>query len=238
MTFLFTLPPLLLWTKANIFAQLMIYRSTMTMLVLKDIVKTFGSFTLRADFLEIPSGRMVCVKGPNGSGKSTLLNIIAGIVLPDSGKILYNGVDITYLEPEKRRFPIIRSEKGVFPHMSVERNIKIAKRVDDSELNRILDLLKINRDDLEKKAGSLSTGWKIRVLLARGLASAPGVMLIDEGLDHLDPSYIECCLENLMNYMREKGIIAFIVTHRGIIGCDETLLMNNGSASLETKRNT
>ncbi|HWQ17138.1 MAG TPA: ATP-binding cassette domain-containing protein [Sulfolobales archaeon] len=207
-------------------------------LVLKGIVKTFGSFTLRADFLEIPGGKVVCVKGPNGSGKSTLLNIIAGIVPPDSGKILYRGVDITDLEPEKRRFPIIRSEKGIFPHMSVERNIKIAKRVDDGELNRILELLKINHEDLEKKAGSLSTGWKIRVSLARGLASAPGVMLIDEGLDHLDPWYIECCLKNLMSYMREKGIITLVVTHRGDISCDETLVMINGLASLESKKNT
>ncbi len=207
-------------------------------LVLRGVVKTLGSFTLRVDSLEIPGERVVCVEGPNGSGKSMLLNIVAGIIFPDSGRIVYRGRDITYLEPEKRRFPIIKSEKGVFPHMSVERNIKIAKRVDDSELERIMSLLRIDSEILGKKAGELSTGWKIRVSMARGLASAPGVMLIDEGLDHMDPGYIECCLKDLMGYMKEKGIIAFVVTHRGGIECDETIKMLNGSIASRLERST
>ncbi len=198
-------------------------------LVLKGIVKSYQSFTLKIDSLQIPGGKILCIKGPNGSGKSTLLNIVAGLIYPDSGSILYNGEDITYLEPEKRRFPIIRSERGVFPHMSVGRNIEIVKMVDDIELEKILELLGIGYDMMKKRAGELSTGWKIRVSIARALASKPEVLLIDEGLDHLDPMYIECCLKDLINYIREKRITALIVTHKNEIECDEKIKIHNGS---------
>lgn len=198
-------------------------------LILENVVKSYGGFTLNIDLLEVHEGIVACIRGPNGSGKSTLLNIISGIVFPDSGRITYNDIDITYLEPEKRRFPLVRSEKGVFPHMSVEKNIKIAKRVDQSELEKIVDLLQIGSDMMKKKARDLSTGWKIRVAIARALASRPNALLIDEGLDHLDPGYAKCCLKDLIDYVREKRIITLIVTHKSDIGCDEEVVMLNGS---------
>jgi len=197
-------------------------------LVLVDIVKRYGGFELRIPRLEVGRGSIVCIKGPNGSGKSTLLSIVAGIVLPDQGRVFFGGVDITKTEPEKRRFPLIRGEGGVFPHMSVARNISIARRVDVGELSRIMDILGIDGKIARAKASELSTGWKVRVSIARALASKPQVILVDEGLDHLDPEYIRCCLRSLAGYIKERGITALIVTHRDLEICDRVIMIREG----------
>lgn len=204
--------------------------------MLEGIVKTYGAFSLRVDYLGIDHGSSACIKGPNGSGKTTLLNIVAGVVSPDKGRILYDGIDMTSLEPERRRFPLIRGDRSVFPHMSVFKNIVFAKRVGDEELDRIIDLLRISRDLYGRKASSLSTGWRIRVSIARALASDPRVLLIDEALDHLDPDYYGCCIKDLLAYIKEKKIIALIVSHRDDILCEETIVMRNGGIYLPSPR--
>jgi ABC-type Fe3+/spermidine/putrescine transport system ATPase subunit len=192
------------------------------------IVKKYSGFTLRIERLEINKGSLICIKGPNGSGKSTLLNIVAGIIRPDEGKILFDSIDITEIEPEKRRFPLIKGEKDVFPHMSVSRNIAIARRVDREDLTRIMEILGIDNRIARRKASELSTGWKVRVSIARALASNPHLVLIDEAIDHLDSEYVGCCLKRLAEYMKEKNIISIIVTHKDLEICERIMIMKDG----------
>jgi len=228
--------PIPILKNTYIFSYLEIPRCLLKGLVLEDIVKTYGAFSLKVDYLEIDHGSAVCIKGPNGSGKTTLLNIVAGVVIPDKGRILYDGIDITNLEPERRRFPLIRGDRSIFPHMSVLKNIVFAKRVNDEELDRIMDLLRIARDLYGRKASSLSTGWRIRISIARALASDPRVLLIDEALDHLDPDYYECCIKDLLGYIKEKRIIALIVSHRDDIPCEEIIVVRDGRIYLPSSQ--
>ncbi len=197
-------------------------------LSLMGIVKRYGGFTLKVERLEIGEASIACIRGPNGSGKTTLLNIIAGVIKPDEGKIIFNGIDITETEPEKRRFPLIRGEKDIFPHMSVMRNISIARRVGKNDLERIMEILGIDGKIAKKKASELSTGWKVRVALARALASDPRVILVDEGFDHLDNEYVKCCLKNIAEYIKEKGILILTVTHKDLDICEKTIVLKDG----------
>ncbi len=200
-------------------------------LSLIGIVKRYGGFTLRVEKLEISETSVTCIRGPNGSGKTTLLNIIAGVIKPDKGRIIFNDIDITETEPEKRRFPLIRGEKDIFPHMSVVRNISIARRVSKNDLERIMEILGIDNKIAKKKASDLSTGWKVRVALARALASDPRVILVDEGFDHLDNEYVKCCLKNIVEYAKEKGILILIVTHKDLDICEKTIVLKDGEIS-------
>lgn len=200
-------------------------------LSLIGIVKRYGGFTLKVERLEIGVVSVSCIRGPNGSGKTTLLNIIAGVIKPDEGRILFNGIDITKTEPEKRRFPLIKGEKDIFPHMSVARNISIARRVGKNDLERIMEILGIDGEIARKKASELSTGWKIRVALARALASNPRVILVDEGFDHLDNEYVKCCLKNIVEYTKEKGILILTTTHKDLDICEKTIVLKDGKIS-------
>jgi ABC-type Fe3+/spermidine/putrescine transport system ATPase subunit len=197
-------------------------------LSLIGIIKKYGGFTLKVEILEIDEASVTCIRGPNGSGKTTLLNVIAGVIKPDEGRIMFNGIDITKTEPEKRRFPLIRGEKDVFPHMSVARNISIARRVDKKDLERIMEILGIDGKIARKKASELSTGWKIRVALARALASNPRVLLIDEGFDYIDNEYVKCCLKNIVEYAKEKGILILTATHKDLDICEKTIVLKDG----------
>ncbi|MEM1611344.1 MAG: ATP-binding cassette domain-containing protein [Sulfolobales archaeon] len=198
-------------------------------LSLIGIVKRYSGFILRVERLDIEEASVICIRGPNGSGKTTLLNIIAGVIEPDEGRIIFNGIDITRTEPEKRRFPLIRGEKDIFPHMSVARNISIARRVDRKELETIMEILGIDGRIARKRASELSTGWKIRVALARALASNPSVILVDEGFDHLDSEYVKCCLKNIVRYAKEKKITILAVTHKDLDICEKTIIMKEGN---------
>lgn len=190
-------------------------------------MKRFPGFSLEVEELRIEGVSVACLRGPNGSGKSTLLKLVAGILAPDAGRILVDGVDITRLGPEERRFPLVGSERGVFAHMSALRNITLARRVGDGELEGILRILGIE-GVARRRAGELSSGWKIRVLLARALASDPRIVLVDEALDHVDRDFYRCCLEDLIEYMGSKSILALVASHSSEIPCEAVVELSRG----------
>jgi len=181
------------------------------MLILRDLKKTMGRLMIEIN-LEIKEGEIIELKGPNGSGKSTLLKIIAGIIKPDAGRIYYNNVEITSWSPEKRRFPLISGPNDIFKHMKVIDNIYFANRISNEELMNIINILDLEKI-LHKNAGELSDGMKIRVLLARAIASGGRILLIDEALSYLDNQFINSSLSKLFNYLKKKGISIINVTH-------------------------
>src|SRR3982750_4626492 len=160
---------------------------TMTSLRLEQIAKRFGdTVALQGVDLEIKAGELFFLLGPSGCGKSTLLRIVAGLLAPNSGKIQFNDRDVTDLGTEKRNAVMCFQSYALWPHMTVEDNVRFGlkvRRVARKERSqRVAEVLKLVRmgDLAQRKPHELSGGQQPRVALARALAVRPDCLLLDE----------------------------------------------------------
>ena len=160
---------------------------------LRHIRKEFGNFTALQDIdLAIRKGEFVCFLGPSGCGKTTLLRIIAGLETQTAGSITQAGRDISLLPPALRDYGIVFQSYALFPNLSVADNVAyglVNRKTPRSEIKqRVTELLKLvglpNSD--AKYPGQLSGGQQQRIALARALATAPSLLLLDEPLSALD----------------------------------------------------
>ena len=135
--------------------------------------------------LEVKSGELFFLLGPSGCGKSTLLRILAGLEKQDSGKICFDGIDITSLPPEKRQAAMMFQNYALWPHMSVFENIAFGLRIMGISGQRLKEevasaLEAVRLEDCGgRRVPSLSGGQQQRVALARALAVRPAVLLLD-----------------------------------------------------------
>jgi len=162
------------------------------MLKIDKLTCSFGSFNTNFSFKILNSG-IVGVVGRSGSGKSTLLNLIAGFIKPQSGKIIYNDLNLNDLEPSKRDLSILFQNFNNFDHLSIFENIilgidpQMKKTTDNFRIVRdILKKLSINLD-METKLNLLSGGEQQRVSIARCLIRKKSLLLLDEPFNSLDP---------------------------------------------------
>lgn len=161
------------------------------MLELKHITKKYGENTVLDDIsLTIGKGQIVSILGPSGGGKTTLLNVLLGITETTSGRIIYDGEDITRVPMEKRGFNIVFQDYALFPNLNAYENITYGLRNNPSissqeEVEELIELLGL-REHLTKKISQLSGGQKQRVALARTLVTKPRLLLLDEPLSALD----------------------------------------------------
>jgi iron(III) transport system ATP-binding protein len=160
---------------------------------LERISKRFGDTVALADItLEIAPGELFFLLGPSGCGKSTLLRIIAGLQTPSSGRILFNGRDVTDLPTEKRNAVMCFQSYALWPHMSVRENVGFGLETQnwprerrEARIDEVLKLVRL--DELgRRKPNELSGGQQQRVALARALAVNPACLLLDEPLSNLD----------------------------------------------------
>ena len=147
-------------------------------------------FSLKGVSFEVHENEHFAIVGPTGSGKSLLLETIAGVYIPDSGKITLMGKDITFTPPEKRGVGMVYQDCALFPHMSVYDNIAYGLRMRGSknvrdEVLKLAEMLEIEHL-LDRKPSTLSGGEKQRVAIARALAVKPKLMLLDEPFSALD----------------------------------------------------
>lgn len=203
-----------------------------------QVTKRFGDF-LAVDglSLEIPAGETFSLLGPSGCGKTTLLRLAAGFELPDEGRILLDGVDITEHPPEKRPLNTVFQNYALFPHLSVRENIafglKLARRSRqevDAETRRMLELTDLVAH-AEKKPALLSGGQKQRVAIARALINKPSVLLLDEPLAALDLKLRQRLLMELDAIHDQVGITFLYVTHdqnEAMSISDHIAVMNHG----------
>jgi iron(III) transport system ATP-binding protein len=170
----------------------------MSTIELQAVTKEYrGRRVVDAVSLVVEAGERVVLFGPSGSGKSTLLNLIAGLVTPDSGKILIGDELVATAgrllrEPEQREIGMVFQDLALWPHMTVAENIEFglrARKLPSAERRRrvteMIDLVGLG-EYLNKKPGELSGGEQQRVALARALALAPRIVLMDEPLSSLD----------------------------------------------------
>jgi thiamine transport system ATP-binding protein len=185
-----------------------------------ELVVRFGDRDVLAHVsLQVDSGEVVAVLGPSGAGKSTLLRVIAGLLTPDSGTIVLEGVDITDRPAHTRNVGLMFQDEQLFPHLDVTGNIGFGPRMHRwpateiaSRVEELLDLVGL-RGFGDRRVERLSGGEKKRVALARALAPRPAVLLLDEPLTGLDRELHDRLVEELARILGETATTAIVVTH-------------------------
>lgn len=178
---------------------------------------------LDIDALVIPAGEQLALEGSSGSGKSTLLNVIAGILRPDAGNVLIDGIDITRLaEPQRDR---LRADKlglvfqsfNLLPGFTALENVLVAMafgsdRPDRSRAEGLLAAVGLSHR-LHYRPAQLSTGQQQRVAVARALANRPRVVLADEPTASVDAAHQAQVIDLLRGTCTEQGVALVVVTH-------------------------
>ncbi|MCV2872131.1 ATP-binding cassette domain-containing protein [Defluviimonas sp. WL0050] len=188
------------------------------MLELLDITITQDTFRLAADF-RVEKGARVAVIGPSGAGKSTLLSVIAGFFPAESGRILWDGNDITATPPGKRPLSILFQDQNLFPHLTVAQNVGLGLRPDlrlsPADYEAVTRAL--TRTGLQgiegRKPATLSGGQQSRVALARALLRARPLMLLDEPFAALGPALKAEMLDLVAEIADETGATVLMVSH-------------------------
>jgi putrescine transport system ATP-binding protein len=184
------------------------------------VTKSFGAVAAVDDVsLDIGRGEFFALLGPSGCGKTTLLRMLAGLEVPDAGRILIDGIDMTATPPYARPVNMMFQSYALFPHMSVAHNIAFGLRQEGMPKpaiqKRVAEMLELVQmpDLAARKPHQLSGGQRQRVALARALAKQPKLLLLDEPLAALDRKLREQTQFELMQIQERVGITFIIVTH-------------------------
>ncbi|WCR11113.1 ATP-binding cassette domain-containing protein [Paracoccus stylophorae] len=188
------------------------------MLEFRDTAVTRGDFTLRAD-LRVGRGRRVAVIGASGSGKSTLLALVGGFLRPDTGRVLWDGQDITDLPPGRRPVSVLFQDQNLFPHLTVGQNVGLGLRPDlrlsDAQRSRVAQALEdVGLTGMDtRRPATLSGGQQSRVALARVLLRARPLLLLDEPFAALGPALKSEMLDLLARIVADTDATVLMVTH-------------------------
>lgn len=187
-----------------------------------NVEKRLGAFRLKAQ-LEA-SNELLVLMGPSGAGKSTILNLVAGLLVPDAGRIVCNGQVFFQDRPQLIMLPVNRRKVGyvfqkpaLFPHLDVFDNIvygldRLGRRQAQAQVRDLLRLLRL--EGLEHRSvGQLSGGQAQRVALARSLIIEPRVLLLDEPLSALDNIIANKLRMDLVRVRRQFQVPTLMVTH-------------------------
>ena len=195
------------------------------MLEIQHLKKNFGKNEVLKDIsATVNKGQVITIIGPSGSGKSTLLRCLNVLEKPTSGKVIFDGKDLTHIDEKeldqlREKMGMVFQNFNLFPNMNVLENVKLApmkvKGMSDQEAEKIaLDLL--DKVGLKERAAqspaSLSGGQQQRVAIARALAMDPEVMLFDEPTSALDPEMVGEVLKTMQD-LADSGMTMVIVTH-------------------------
>jgi spermidine/putrescine transport system ATP-binding protein len=190
------------------------------MLEVKNIFKSYeGLPLLKGLSFSVTEGETVCLLGPSGSGKSTLLRIIAGLEEAESGRILWDGTDITATPTYLRQFGLMFQDYALFPHRNVKENVAFGLKMQHLPAFAVEKRVKsalaqVDLSDFgDRRVTDLSGGEQQRVALARALAPSPKLLMLDEPLGALDRGLREQLIEELHELLHKIGMPAIYVTH-------------------------
>ena len=188
------------------------------MLHLDHLTITQGAFRLTADW-SAPAGARIAVMGPSGAGKSTLLSVISGFFPQASGRVLWNGQDLTPLPPGERPVTILFQDQNLFPHLTVAQNLGLGLRAnlrltpaDHNRVDAALDRVGLSGLGPRRPA-QLSGGQASRAALARALLRARPMLLLDEPFAALGPALRAEMLNLVREVAGETGALVLMVTH-------------------------
>ena len=209
---------------------------------LKNVTKSFGKIKALENInLKINDKEYFVILGPTGAGKTTLLKIIAGLIKPDSGRVFFNGKEVTDLPPNKRNLGYVFENYALFPHMNVFQNISYSGRVKDRDPELIktltdqvlmITLLKGRNDAYPHQ---LSGGMQQRVALCRALLNleSTGLLLLDEPLKALDAGLRMSLRKELLDMSKSKYLQLTTVhvtndTQEAMMIADRIVILNKG----------
>ena len=213
------------------------------MIEIKDIRKSFGNLeVLKGISAEINDGEIVSIVGPSGAGKSTLLQIVGTLDKPDSGRIIYNGVDVSLMSEKKLsafrngNIGFVFQFHQLLPEFTAMENVAIPALIkgdNSSQANKraaeLLDFLGLS-GRLDHKPSQLSGGEKQRVAVARALMNKPAVIFADEPSGSLDSNNKKELHKLFFDLRRELNQTFVIVTHDETLAadCDRIIKMTDG----------
>lgn len=195
-------------------------------------------FALAADWA-IPSGALVAVIGPSGAGKSTLLGAVAGFVPVQSGRVLWQGREITQASPSVRPVSILFQDNNLFPHLSAFQNVALGLRsslrlTPDERVQVDAALARVGLERFgARRPAQLSGGQQSRVALARVLLQRKPVVLLDEPFAALGPALRVEMLGLVADICRETGATLLMVSHDirdAEVIADQLVLVSEGVA--------
>jgi putative ABC transport system ATP-binding protein len=214
-----------------------------TIIEAQDLVLSFGETpALRDASLSVQRGEIVAVMGPSGSGKSTLLLCLAGILVPASGRVIFEGQRIDALREEQRsrlrrdRFGFVFQFGQLVPELTAEENVALPLLLGGTRREEALRTARtwferLQLDGLERhRAGEMSGGQAQRVALARGLVARPDVLFADEPTGSLDSLTGELVMDLMTSVAREQGTTVVLVTHEPRVAAyaDREVIVRDG----------
>src|SRR5690349_358811 len=210
----------------------------MAQVVIKDLVKTYGSFKAVNDVsLTVNDGEFVALVGPSGCGKTTTLNLVAGLIPITSGDIVIGDRDVSDLDPKDRDIAMVFQNYALYPQKSVYKNLAFPlqmRKLPKEEIDRrvqaaakTLDIVHL----LERKPRELSGGQQQRVALGRALVREPRAFLMDEPLSNLDAKLRVQMRSEIKRFHQDLNATIIYVTHdqlEAVTMADKMAVMNGG----------
>lgn len=207
----------------------------------KNLRKVYdnGHQAIKDVSFSVKKGDLVCLLGPSGCGKTTILNILAGLLNPTSGEILFDGKSVVNTASKDRQIGYVFQNYALYPHMTVLQNVMFPLTVgkdkrpkDEAEATarKYMELTQIT-ELADQKPGQLSGGQQQRVAIARALVQEPKILLMDEPLSNLDARLRLKIREEIRALVKEVGITTLFVTHdqeEALSIGDKIILFNEG----------
>ena len=210
----------------------------MPALVVRGVSKFFGNVQAVLDVsFDVASGEVLALLGPSGCGKSTVLAMVAGLERPDGGEIAWEGRSLAAVAPHQRGFGLMFQDFALFPHLNVFENVAFGLRMlgwtEERLRARVAEMLALVGlpGFARRDVNTLSGGEQQRIALARSLAPAPRLLMLDEPLGSLDRALRERLVSDLGQILRDMRQTAIYVTHdqeEAFALADRVVVMNAG----------
>ncbi|WP_326513995.1 ABC transporter ATP-binding protein [Clostridium intestinale] len=190
----------------------------------KDVSKSYDKNLILHNFnLQVKKGDFLTIIGTSGSGKTTALKLINGLLKADTGDVCIEGKNITSVDiiSLRRNIGYVIQGVGLFPHMSVRKNIayvsNLSRKKDkskiDTTVNKLIEIVGMDKEMLDRYPSELSGGQKQRIGIARALAASPKILLMDEPFGAVDEITRKSLQEEILRIHKELGVTIIFITH-------------------------
>jgi urea transport system ATP-binding protein len=216
------------------------------MLRIEKLSVSYGETAIVRDVdLEVGPGEVVCLMGRNGVGKTTLLKSVMGLLRPDSGRVLFDGRDLTKTPPEVRAragIGYVPQGREIFPHLTVLENLKVGLLANPEKPREVPEPIyayfPMLRTMLSRKGGVLSGGQQQQLAIARALVANPRLLILDEPTEGIQPSII-ALIGQMLETLKREGRVAVLLVEQyfefALKLADQCYVMEKGTIVLNGK---